>query len=196
MRTVFLLSVLLLSATIARAEEPTAPVERLHQALLGIMKDGPRLGFSGREKQLEPVIPQIFDMPGMTKTAMGSQGARATPEQVDKVVKAFTDYTVATYARQFDDFSGERFETGSPSPAHGGGMLVPSHIIPASGEKVLLTYLVREQPAGWRIEDVLLEGSISQLAVRRAEFQAVLKTKGADALAQVLERRAADQAKP
>ncbi|HTH17445.1 MAG TPA: ABC transporter substrate-binding protein, partial [Magnetospirillum sp.] len=178
------------------AEEPTAPVNRLYDALLAAMKEGPQLGFDGRERKLAPVISDVFDMPGMTRTAMGSQASKATPEQIEKVVQGFTHYTVATYARQFDSWDGERFEVGTPNPAHGGGMLVPSHIIPSSGEKVLLTYLVREQPGGWRVEDILLEGSISQLAVRRAEFQAVLKSKGADALAETLERRATDQAKP
>ncbi|MCR6632769.1 MAG: ABC transporter substrate-binding protein [Magnetospirillum sp.] len=196
MKLAFLLSLLLLWAVIARADEPADPVNRLHDALLAVMKDGPQLGFDGRTQQLTPVITQVYDMPGMTRTAIGSQASKLTPEELDRVVQAFTHYTIATYARQFASWDGERFETGTPGPAHGGGTLVPTRIIPAGGAVAKLTYLLRPSESGWRIEDVLLDGTISQLAVRRAEFQAVLKVRGADGLAEMLESRASEQAKP
>lgn len=181
----------------ARADEPAQPVQHLHDALLAAMRDGPRLGFDGRARQLAPVIDQVYDMPGMTRTALGAGGARLSPEQVQRITDAFTRYTVAVYARQFASWDGEQFQTGTPRPAHGGGTLVPTRLIPASGEPVALTYLVRDDGAGhWRIADVLLDGTISQLAVRRGEFAALLKLKGADGLAESLERRAAEQATP
>lgn len=198
MRLAFVLTLLLLWAAVSRAEEAAVqPVERLHATLLAVMKDGPQLGFEGRAQQLQPVLEQVYDMPGMTRTAIGAQMSKLTPEQVERVVRAFTHYTVATYARQFAGWDGERFETGTPSPAHGGGTLVPTRIIPASGDAVKLVYLVRDGGNGeWRIQDVLLEGTVSQLAVRRAEFQGVLRLRGPDALVDMLESRAAEQAKP
>lgn len=198
MRLAFVVALLLLWTALARAEDPAVqPVERLHAALLAAMKDGPQLGFDGRARQLAPVIDQVYDLPAMTRTAVGSQASKLTPEQMQRVVDAFTHYTVNTYARQFASWDGERFETGTPRPANGGGTLVPTHLIPGSGERVLLTYLVRDTGVGgWRIQDVLLEGTISQLAVRRAEFQGVLRLRGVDALVDMLESRATEQAKP
>lgn len=203
MRLAFVLTVLLLWAAASRAEdapiarEVVQPVEHLHAALLAAMKDGPALGFDGRARQLEPVLRQVYDLPGMTRAAIGSQMSKLTPEQVQRVVDAFTRYTVATYARQFASWDGEKFETGTPTPAHGGGTLVPTKIVPASGEAVTLVYLVRDGGNGdWRIQDVLLDGMISQLAVRRAEFQGVLRLRGVDALVDMLEGRAAEQARP
>lgn len=198
MKLAFVVALLLLWTTMARSEgAATEPVERLHAALLAAMKDGPQLGFDGRARQLEPVIEQVYDLPAMTRIAVGSQASKLTPEQMQRVVDAFTRYTVNTYARQFASWDGERFQTGTPRPAHGGGTLVPTHLVPATGEPVLLTYLVRDSGAGgWRIGDVLLDGTISQLAVRRAEFQGVLRAKGADALVEMLDDRAAEQAKP
>lgn len=197
MKLAFPLTMLLLWATQAQAEDsPTQPVERLHATLEQVMKDGPSLGFDGRAHQLTPVIEQVYDMPAMTRTAVGARAGKLSPQDMDRVVRAFTHYTVNTYARQFASYDGERFETGQPGPAHGGGMLVPTRIIPASGEPAKLTYLLNQTPEGWRIEDVLLDGTISQLAVRRAEFRAVLITRGTDGLVDMLESRAAEQAKP
>lgn len=197
MKLVFILTLLLLWSSVSDAEDSaTAPVESLHAALEQVMKDGPSLGFDGRASQLTPVIEQSYDLPTMTRSAIGAQAAKLSPEQMERLVRAFTHYTIATYARQFASYDGERFETGQPGPAHGGGTLVPTRIIPATGEPARLTYLVKQTPAGWRIEDVLLDGTISQLAVRRAEFRSVAMLKGADALVDMLEARAAEQAKP
>ena len=41
----------------------------------------------------------------------------------------------------------------------------------------------------WKIVDVLAEG-ISELAVRRSEYRNVLKTRGVDGLAAVLDKKA------
>lgn len=203
MKLAFVVALLLLWTTMARAEDgaaeavATQPVERLHDALLAAMKDGPNLGFDGRARRLAPVIARVYDLPAMARIAVGAQASRLTPEQMGRVLDAFTRYTVNTYARQFARWDGERFQTGTPRPAHGGGTLVPTHLIPATGQPVLLTYLVRDTGAGgWRIGDVLLDGTISQLAVRRAEFQGVLRGKGVDALVDLLESRAAEQARP
>lgn len=203
MRLAVVLTLLLLWAAISRAEDAPVQqvalqqVERLHAALLAAMKDGPALGFDGRARQLAPVLQQVYDLPGMTRIAVGGQAAKLTPEQMERVVNAFTHYTVATYARQFASWDGERFETGTPSQAHGGGTLVPTKIVPASGDGTRLVYLLRDDGSGdWRIQDVLLEGTVSQLAVRRAEFQGVLRLRGVDALVDMLESRAAEQAKP
>ena len=43
----------------------------------------------------------------------------------------------------------------------------------------------------WRIVDVLLDGSISELAMRRSEYRRVLKKNGVDGLIQTLNSKAA-----
>jgi phospholipid transport system substrate-binding protein len=43
----------------------------------------------------------------------------------------------------------------------------------------------------WRIIDVYLSGTVSELASRRSEFAAVLQRDGADGLVHLLEQRAA-----
>ncbi len=188
------LAVLLAICFPAMAQE--APVEKLHASLLEVMKVGPELGFAGRAQALEPVVAEVFDLPGMTRAAIGTQAARMSPGELDRLTEAFRRYTIANYARQFASWDGERFETGAPAPAHGGGQLVPTRIIPATGEPARLTYLMRERDGSWRINDILLDGTISQLAVRRSEFQAALKQGGASGLLSLLERRTAALAAP
>jgi len=57
---------------------------------------------------------------------------------------------------------------------------------------VNLNYLLRQDAAGaWKIIDVYLSGTISELATRRSEFSTVLQRGGADALVQLIEQRSA-----
>ena len=47
-------------------------------------------------------------------------------------------------------------------------------------------------PAGaWKVIDVYLSGTVSELATRRSEFVAVLQRDGAEGLVQLIERRTA-----
>jgi phospholipid transport system substrate-binding protein len=59
-----------------------------------------------------------------------------------------------------------------------------------TGEAVTLNYLLRSSGGDWKIVDVYLSGTISELAARRSEFSAILKSGGPDALTKTLQVRA------
>jgi phospholipid transport system substrate-binding protein len=118
----------------------------------------------------------------MARIAVGQTWAALTPEQQKAVVAAFTRMTTATYASRFDGFSGEQFVILQTIDQKNGDKIVKTQIIQSNGKPVALSYLVRNTGADWRIIDVYLNGTISELANRRAEFGAVLKSGGADAL--------------
>jgi phospholipid transport system substrate-binding protein len=49
-------------------------------------------------------------------------------------------------------------------------------------EAIDLNYRLRKSDMGWKIIDVFLSGTISQLANYRSEFSGALRSGGADAL--------------
>jgi phospholipid transport system substrate-binding protein len=101
-------------------------------------------------------------------------------------------YTIATYTNRFDDYSGQRFEVDPSPAANPNGMVVHTRLVPADGRLVSLDYLMRQGADGrWQVLDVYLNGTISELATRRAEFGAVLSRDGPDGLARMLDQRAA-----
>jgi phospholipid transport system substrate-binding protein len=57
----------------------------------------------------------------------------------------------------------------------------------------VLNYLMRGAGETWRIVDVYLTGTISELATRRSEFAAVMKTGGPSALVDSLRQQAEKQ---
>ena len=65
-------------------------------------------------------------------------------------------------------------------------------VLHTANEDVHLDYRLRSTPAGWRVIDVYLSGTVSELALRRAEYTSVLEREGFDALLAALERKVSD----
>ena len=171
---------------------PVALVERLYATLLAVMKEAKKLSFDERYKRLAPAIEQAFDLGLMTRIAIGPGWAGLAPDQQQRLGAAFARYTISNYANRFDDYGGERFEVSPKAAPNPNGVIVESRLVKSNGEKVNLNYLLRQDAAGaWKIIDVYLSGTISELATRRSEFSTVLQRGGADALVQLIEQRSA-----
>ena len=172
------------------AAMPAATLSSFYDALLAVMKEGLRLGFAGRRQKLGPAILQAFDLPLMTRLVVGLPWPNLSVEDQKELVAAFSDFSIATYANQFDDFSGERFEIDpKAAPAPGNDVIVKTKFIQSNGEPVQLDYLLRQEQAEWRIIDVFLSGTISQLAARRSEFSGILREQGVRGLIAVLRQK-------
>ena len=182
-------------APVYAADSPTAVVEKLHGALLQSMKGGTKMGFAGRKALLDPVVREAYDLPAMARVATGSVWAKLSDDEKKAVADAFTDWTVATYASQFKAFDGETFITKREVDAARGRKSVETTLNPKGEEPVVLNYQLREDGGAWKIIDVYLDGSVSQLAIRRNEFAGVLGKGGVPALIESMKANAASLAK-
>ena len=95
----------------------------------------------------------------------------------------------AIYADRFDSYGGQKLEVTGEQPASS-GVIVKSQIIKANGEPVKVDYMMRLSGDNWLISDIYLDGAISEVATRRSEFAAILKTEGIDGLISALNRKA------
>jgi phospholipid transport system substrate-binding protein len=173
------------------AAGPTAVIQRFYDALLSEMKEAKRLTFDQRYQRIAPAVTQTYNLPLMSRLAVGPSWANLQPAQQQSVTDAFSRYTISVYANRFDDFNGERFDV-DPNPASSpNGSIVQTTLTKSNGEKVLLNYLMRQGESGWQVIDVYLTGTISQLATQRSEYTAVLQQGGADALVKLLDQRIA-----
>jgi phospholipid transport system substrate-binding protein len=172
------------------AEEPAvARIKSYYAVLLDTMKNAKQLGVSGRYEKLAPAIRETFDLPTMTRIAVGPPWTSVPPEQQAALVEAFSRMTIATYANRFDGYAGERFETDPASEARGRNRMVRTRLIEASGKTTVLNYLMHETRSSWKVTDVYLSGTVSELATRRSEFGSILKSGGAEALTANLRER-------
>ena len=70
------------------------------------------------------------------------------------------------------------------------GFRTPVTAVKANGEPVKIDYMMRRNGDSWLISDIYLDGAISEVATRRSEFAAILKSQGIDGLIAALNRKA------
>ncbi len=168
-------------ARAAQADPAAVKIDAFDKALIETMKAGPPLGAQGRYRKLLPVVEATFDLPLMTRVAVGASWT-AMPEADQKaLVKGFTRLTAANYAHNFSSFSGERFEIDPNVQTRGPDKIVQTRLIPAHDAPVSLAYRMRQSGGDWKVIDVFY-GAISQLTTRRSDFAAPLAAGGAKGL--------------
>ncbi|MGO4685340.1 ABC transporter substrate-binding protein [Hyphomicrobium sp. 2TAF46] len=187
-----LMATLLTSPQLATAQAFDAPektINGLNAKLLDTMKQAQALGVQGRFNALAPVLSSTYDIQSMSRAAVGQSWDAFQPEQKAAVTDAFARMMIATYAKRFDGFSGETFEIAEITDRPPSDKMVKTRIVQSSGKPVAINYLMRKTGSQWKIVDVYLDGTISELASRRAEFTSILKAGGADALIASLKKQ-------
>ena len=176
----------------AAEEAVVAPVQRLTDGLLQIMRAGARTPFNQRFDMLAPVVDQAFDLSTILQESVGTAWSALPADQQTMLLDAFRRYTVASYVNSFDAFGGERFDVKPETrPVGNGEQIVQTQIVPVSGSGLELDYVMRDGAAGWRAVDVLADGSVSRVAVQRSDFRRLLSRGGAEALAESLRTKSA-----
>lgn len=169
-----------------------APIQRLDAALLQAMKAGRTTPFSQRYAALAPAVEQAFDMDAVLAASIGLSWASLPSDQKAQLLATFRRYTVASYAANFDNYTGQTFQTAPSVRSVGNGdVIVATTIVANDGSSNKLDYVMRNTPAGWKAVDVLADGSISRVAAQRSDFRHLLRDGGAPALVAGLERKVA-----
>ena len=178
----------LLAQQVAAASDPQDVAQGFYRVLLTTMRDGRSLGQSGRYARLAPVVNRTFDLAFMARLAVGPSWATLAPSEQQRLTDAFGNYVSATYADRFNIYSGEQLKVTGERP-YGFAIMVETKIVKSNGEATTLTNLMRHNLGAWQISDVYLDGTISQLAVQRSEFNAILRREGVDGLVMALNRK-------
>lgn len=187
-----------LSTSTASAASPQDVIASLHAALLEAMKMGSKSTTLARYERLRPKLDEIYDFRRMIEVASGSHWAAADPATQTQLADAFARLSVMTYASRFNGYDGEQFTITGERPGTRDTVLVGTEIdrganakiAPGEERVVPITYVLAQTDGNWRIIDVLLDQTISELAVRRSEYSKILRDGGAPALIPVLEDKA------
>jgi phospholipid transport system substrate-binding protein len=177
--TVPTLTVSIQPAMAQAADPAVAQVQGFYDALTASMKSGgtPK----SRYARLKPAIEKAFDLEAMTATVIGPTWSTLSDADKKALTDAFGRWTIANYARNFDSYGGEKFPVEPASIARGSDRFVKSKLV--GGETHVFNYRMHQVGSDWKITDILLEGSISQMAQKRSDFAAALASGGPQALA-------------
>jgi len=174
---------------IAQGADPAiATIDALDSALLDSMKAG-KASAEVRYTRLMTPVERAFDLPTMTKFAVGEAWSTYTPGEQAALVRAFARLTAANLAHNFASYGGEQFRINPSVQTRGIDKLVRSEIEPRSGSPTELNYRMRQAGGIWKVIDVYF-GSISQLTAQRSDFAASAVPGGAAELVKKINAKA------
>ncbi len=181
------------TAPVLAADDPAiATVTKLYGTVESALKSGAS-DVKSRVDAVGPTFAEVFDTATMARIAVGPKWKSFTPEQQGAVAEAFRSYFVALYARRLSQAAGGKFDIKPQSEEQGPNRIVRSRVTSKDGDETDVDYVV--SPEG-RIQDVLLNGNVSEVASMRAGFSEPLKTGGAEALVAYLRERTAGMLAP
>ncbi len=148
-------------------------IESLHR-LLAKVTAGPELSFEERCDALTPGVVAAFDVDFMALKSLGPHGGKLSDADRRRWVDAFARFTAATYARRLGGSRGRGFEILEERPARKDTVLVRGQVVGSDKAPVSIDYRMHQVGGAWKIVDVYANGTISQLALRRAEVASLL----------------------
>jgi phospholipid transport system substrate-binding protein len=168
---------------LAQASDPAAAkIDAFDAALIKTLQAGKGAGPAGRAKVIGPAVEQTFDLGVMVRFAVGPAWTQMAADDQAALEKAYARYAIANYAKNFDNYSGQKLELDGPVQTRGADKLVKTKLSGPGSSPVALAYRMRDTGAGWKVIDVYYNNAISQLTTQRSDFASTLASGGAKAL--------------
>ena len=170
-------------------KSPEAVVAFFQDKLLNVMKVSETLSTQQRYDKLKPVLDISFHFPLMVQIAVGAHWGDADQELRLKVTNSFRRLSISTLATLFDGYSGESFVYRKNFLGPYKTIIVVTDLLKSDKTRIEISYVTRKFLNGWRIIDVILDGGISELKVKKSEYRQILKTEGIYGLIDLLDKK-------
>ncbi len=180
-------AVLAARAAALATDTPAATVESLQQGLISAASQRPDATLEERYRLLEPVVVATHDLSYIAEFALRRQWSSLSEPDRQRFVAAFQRFSVMTYAARFNSVGENTFRAITAEPADASGRARVSTAVAREGQAdVTLEYLLQQSEHGWRIINIVADG-VSDLALKRAEYQRVFASGGIEGLIAELE---------
>ena len=173
-------------------KSPEAIVATFQDRLVNVMKVADSLTVKQRFKRLEPTFDMTFHFQIMTQIAVGNHWRTTDHASRSKATQSFRRLSISILATLFDGYSGEFFEHQRNTPGPSKTILVVTDLVKSDKKRIEIAYVTRKFKDGWRIIDVVLDGGISELKVKRSEYHQILKNEGIIGLINLLDNKVSE----
>jgi phospholipid transport system substrate-binding protein len=168
-------------------DTPAATITSLQQGLVAAAK---KSTVAERFGALEPLIAATHNLPYIAEFALRRQWASLSEADRQRFVAAFQRLSVMTYAVRFATVGAETFRpvSAAAAPDSAGRVEVSTAVARAGQSDVTLEYLLQNDADHWRIVNIVADG-VSDLALKRAEYQRLYMSGGLEGLLAELEEQ-------
>ena len=162
-------------------EDPMMTVNFLHEGLKKISSNN-----NSDLKNVLKVINRTYDAEKMLKMIIGAGWRTQENEKKKELIMVFKKYISKNYLKRFSKINDVSFSNEKKEKISSDFFLVRSNLI-IKQEKISIDYLLHLKDNTWKIFDVLLDGSVSEIATKKSEFRIYIKEKKIDELIKALQ---------
>ena len=133
------------------------------------------------------IIDQTYDAEKMLKMIIGEDWKKIESNKKKELIMVFKRYISKNYLKRFTKIKEISFENAEKEKISSELFLIRSNFF-IKKEKVSIDYLLSLKNNSWKIFDVLLDGSVSEIATKKSEFHIFIKEKKIDSLIDALKK--------
>ncbi len=127
----------------------------------------------------------------MLSMIIGNQWKNVSNKKRKEIINIFEEYIAKNYVRRFSKIKDFSFIENKEQNV-GKFVMIRSNLVIGKKEKVSISYLLSNDQNKWKIFDVLLAGSVSEIATKKSEFKSFIKGGNIDPLIDALKKKNKD----
>ena len=162
-----------------------AGVNELHESLIKISN---KTINSDNLALIDDVVKNSYDLEKMGKIIIGVDWKQMDTKTQKEFINVFKRFISVNYFRRFNKINELDFEHQTVTVI-GDKFKLARVILTADNEKFKIDYLLGFKNEKWKIFDVLLDGSISEVATKKSDFKKIIKEEGVSGLVKNLRIR-------
>jgi len=162
-----------------------ACVNELHENLIKISD---KTINSDNLAMIDDVVKNSYDLEKMGKIIIGIDWKQMDTKTQKEFINVFKRFISVNYFRRFNKINELNFENQTVTDIENKFKLARV-ILTADNEKFKIDYLLGFKNEKWKIFDVLLDGSISEVATKKSDFKKIIKEEGVSGLVKNLSIR-------
>ena len=181
-----IISILVLFHSETKSESKVlAGVNELHESLIKISN---KTINSDNLALIDDVVKNSYDLEKMGKIIIGVDWKQMDTKSKKEFINVFKRFISVNYFRRFNKINELDFEHQTVKVI-GDKFKLARVILTADNEKLKMDYLLGFKNEKWKIFDVLIDGSISEVATKKSDFKKIIKEEGISGLVKNLRIR-------
>tara|TARA_B100000963_G_C22604139_1_gene661631 strand:+ start:717 stop:1622 length:906 start_codon:yes stop_codon:yes gene_type:complete len=164
--------------------DPSSTVNELHSGLKKI-SDG---NLNDYNKVLK-LISLTYDTHKMTGMIVGNNWKKVTIQKQNELKKVFEEYIAKNYIKRFRKIGNIKFNEIETLKINKDFRMVKTILTVNDNENIKIDYLLMKKNKKWKIFDILLAGSVSEIATKKSEFSSFIRDSNIDNLTDALRKK-------
>ena len=167
-----------------RISNPTDTVSLLHDGLRKSHKENFK-----NYNLIKNLVAQTYNVEKMISIIIGKKWNQIKVVKQKEIISVFNEYVIKNYIKRFKKIKQIDFENLSSKEVRKNFFLVKTKLKILEEDDVKIDYLLTKNNGEWKIFDVLLAGSVSEIATKKSEFNLFISNNNIEGLIQALKSK-------